>query len=423
MSFLAPLWLAAAALAALGVVALHLITTQRPPASPLPTARFVPQGDARASSRAARPTDLLLLLLRCMALLLLGTAFAGPVTRSRGASLARVIVADRSRAAQRDVRDSAVALARAGDAAVLFDSAATLVSVSLTDSLRAITNGRNRGSISAALVAARRAARDLARSADSVELVVVSPLTADEVDAASAGMFTQWPGRVRLVRTAAVRPVAAAVTLVSNDADDALRPVIAALNVPTAQGQAPTPAPVRVLRVELNGADSAAARAGTAVVSWPHIAAAGRVAAEGLWAGNATLVAPLERIDYPGTLAGSRIVARWADGKPAAIEWPLGAGCIRRIGVGVPEAGDVTLQPAFGAVARVLLAPCEGANTGAALSDSMAKSFARGGPAATAAALRSADESAPLAPWLFGAALLLLLGELVMRRDAAPVHA
>ena len=421
MSFLAPVWLAAAAIAALGVVALHLITTQRPPASPLPTARFVPQGDARASSRAARPTDLLLLLLRCAALLLLGTAFAGPVTHSSGSSLARVIVADRSRAAQRDVRDSTVALVRPGDAAVLFDSSAAIVSAGVPDSLGVIATSKNRGSISAALVAARRAARDLARSADSVELVVVSPLTADELDAASSGLFAQWPGRVRLVRTAAAPAVAAAVTLVSNDADDVLRPVLAALNEHA--DRAAAGAAVRVVRAVLNSADSAAARAGAAVVSWPRIAAGGRVAAEGLSAGNATVVAPLERIEYPGKLDGSRVVARWGDGKPAASEWPVGSGCIRRIGVGVPEAGDVTLQPAFGAVARVLLAPCDGANVGMALSDSVAKLFVHAGPAATAAALRSTDESSPLATWLFAAALLLLLGEVVMRRDAAPVHA
>src|SRR5471032_1489809 len=124
MSFLAPFWLGVAALAAGAVFALHLITTQRPPASMLPTARFVPAGDARASSRAARPTDLLLLLLRCAALVLLGTAFAGPVTHSRGSSLARVILVDRSRGAQPDVRDSAGAHMHAGDALVLFDSVA-----------------------------------------------------------------------------------------------------------------------------------------------------------------------------------------------------------------------------------------------------------------------------------------------------------
>ncbi len=416
MSFLAPVWIGAAVAAALGVVLLHLITTQRPPASVLPTARFVPAGDARASSRAARPTDLLLLALRCAALLLLGAAFAGPVTRSGGTSLARVIVADRSRGAQGDVRDSVRALVRSGDALVLFDSSVSVVTSGVTDSIGALGAGRARGSLSAALVGARRAARDLARTADSVELVVVSPLTTDEFDAASSSMFANWPGRVRLVRTASARPVSAVVTLVTGDADDALRPVVAAL---TAEGARGSSAAVRVVRAGPSAADSAAARDGAAVVVWPRIG--GAVAtAQGLWAGGATLVAPLARLTLP---AGGTVVARWADGAPAAVESTLGRGCIRVIGAGMPSAGDVALQPAFFSVARALAAECSGASVGAAVDDSIVKSFTRGGPAAAAAALRGADESSPLAPWLFGAALLLLIGELFVRRGPSAVAA
>ncbi|HEV8410733.1 MAG TPA: BatA domain-containing protein [Gemmatimonadaceae bacterium] len=416
MSFLAPAWIGAAVAAALGAVLLHLITTQRPPASVLPTARFVPAGDARASSRAARPADLPLLALRCVALLLLGAAFAGPVTRPGGTSLARVIVADRSRGAQGDVRDSARTLFQNGDALVLFDSAASVVTSGAADSIGALTSGRARGSLSAALVGARRAARELAQRADSVELVVVSPLTGDELDAASAGMFANWPGRARLVRSAAARHGSPAVTLVSDDADDALRPVVAALNAESARGAAGA---VRIVRAAASAADSAAARAGAALVVWPRAGAA-PATAQGLLAAGATMVAPLARISLP---AGGAIVARWADGAPAAAEWPLGAGCVRMIGAGLPAAGDISLQPAFFSVARALLAECSGAAMGAPAADSVAKSFARPGPAATAAALRSGEENSPLAPWLFGAALLLLVGELFVRRGAAEAAA
>lgn len=418
MSFLAPLWFAAAAVAVAGAIALHLITTQRPPPAPLPTARFVPQGDARASSRAARPTDLPLLLLRCIALLLLGTAFAGPVTHSRGSSLARVIVVDRSRASLGDVRDSARALVRAGDAVVLFDSSAMIVTRGATDSIRELTATHARGSLSAALVGARRAARDLAASADSVELVIVSPLTADEIDAASADAVRRWPGRAGLVRTSAAQRTSAAISLVSDEADDALRPAIAALSAPAGRGAATTV--VRVMRSRPLGADSAAARDGAAIVFWPRIGKT-TPTAEGLWAGNATLVAPLERIVIPGSPVARRVVARWADGTPAALEWPLGRGCVRAIGVGIPAAGDITLQPAFVAVAQSLLAPCGGAGSGRAVSDSIAKSFARSGAAATASSLRSADERSPLTPWLLAAALLLLTGEVFVRRGATAV--
>jgi aerotolerance regulator-like protein len=420
MSFLAPVWIGAAVAASLGAVLLHLITTQRPPASVLPTARFVPAGDARASSRAARPTDLILLALRCAALLLLGAAFAGPVTQPGGSSLARVIVADRSRGAQGDVRGSARMLVRRGDALVLFDSSASVVMSGVTDSIGALSAGRARGSLSAALVGARRAARNLARTADSVELVVVSPLTADEFDAASANMFSNWPGRARLVRTAPSKPVTSTVTLVSDDADDPLRPVVAALNASFDRG-APT-ASVTVMRAAPRAADTVAARAGATIVLWPRIGGTAP-AAEGLSAGNATVVAPFERIANASSRSGSHIVARWGDGREAALEWSLGRGCIRVIGVGVPIAGDITLQPAFFSVARSLLAPCADAISASPVADSVAKSFVRAGPAATAASLRGGDESSPLAPWLFGAALLLVIGELFVRRGPSAVAA
>jgi hypothetical protein len=417
VSFLAPLWLGAAAVAVAAVVALHLVTTQRPRPLPFPTARFVPEGDARASSRAARPSDLPLMLLRCAALLLLGAAFAGPVARGRRSALARVVVADRSRGSRSDARDSALALTRAGDALVLFDSGARVVNAGAADSLRALVPSRVRGSLSAALVAARRAAGELARGADSVELVIVSPLTTDELDAASAATFARWPGRVRLVRTAAAQLVAATVTLASGYPDDPLRPPVAALNATRRPG-APA-VPVLVTRRAALAADSAAARAGAAVVHWPRMEQA-TAAAQGLWADGATVVAPFVRLSLP---SGGRVIARWADGEPAAAEWPLGRGCIREVGVGVPSAGDVTLQPAFIAVTRALVAPCEGASAAPAAPDSIANLFVRGGAAARASAIRSSTDRAAIAPWLAGAALALLIGELFMRRAPAEAAA
>ena len=415
MSFLSPIWLAAAALGALAVFALHLITTQRPPPSIFPTARFVPQSDARATSRAARPTDLLLLLLRCAALLLLGAAFAGPVRHARGTSLARVLVVDRSRSALADARDSALTLARQGDALVLFDSAARHVTSGIADSIRSLVPGRSRGSLSAALVAAQRAARTLSRGADSVELIIVSPVTADELDAASAGIAARWPGRARLVRTQAAPVSPVVVTLASEQADDALRPAIDALNA--GQNHATAARSVRVVRRAPLAADSAAARAGAAVVVWLR---AGNAAfkAEGLWAGTATIVAPLARLPLA---RGGRAVARWADGAPAAVEWQIGSGCIREVGVGVPPAGDLTIQPAFVSVARSLFAACDGAPAGVPASDSVVRVFGRGGAAAGASDLHSIDERSALAPWLLGAAMLLLAGETLSRRRGGAV--
>jgi hypothetical protein len=404
MNFLAPLWLGAAALAIAATVALHFITTRRPPAALLPTARFVPEGEARASSRAARPTDIPLLLLRCVALLLLGAAFARPVTYERGATL---VIVDVSRSAPAGARDSAVALANGAGAVILFDSSARRIASGAADSIRAAA-GRSRGSLSAALVVAARSARDLARSADSVDLTIVSPLTTDELDAAAPALFAQWNGRVRLVRTAVVPATAVSIQLAGDGSDDPLRPAVDLLNATNPRGA--TPSIVRIVPSAPTSADSAAARSGTALVVWGRATAPAAV--EGLWSGASTVVAPLVRLP----LRAGQVVARWADGAPAAVERPLGSGCIREVGAGVPVAGDVSLQPAFIAVARSLLAACAGTNVAEAVSDSVAQGYSRGGAAAPATLLRSASDASPLAAWLVGLAALLLVGEIFVRK-------
>jgi hypothetical protein len=378
-----------AAIASLGVLALHLITTQRPPVAMLPTARFVPGSDARAAARAARPTDVLLLLLRMMALLLLGAAFAHPLFRPGGAETLRIVVVDRSLSAGPDAVDSARALVRSGDTLLVLDSAA-------------------RGSLSEALVAARHAARALAARADSIDLVVVSPVTRDEVDAATLMLVKGWPGRVRLVRTNAEEREPVAISLVSADANDDLAPVVAALN-----GSAPASRAVRLIRSPATAGDSARARSGAAVVEWRRIEGGAAVRAEGVWAGSTTLVAPLARLVIP---AAGRAVARWSDGTAAAIESPIGTGCLRSVAIGSPAAGDVTLQPAFQAVAAELLAPCGGLMSGLLAPDSIAGAFSRIGVPAAAAAFEDQSSPSRLAPWLIAGALLLLLVEWWARR-------
>jgi hypothetical protein len=380
MTFLAPVWLAVAAIAAAGIFALHLITTRRPPAAPLPTARFVPGGDARAASRTSRPTDVLLLLFRIFALALMGVAFAQPVARRGGVSLARVVILDRSRSARADVRDSAQSVIRSGDAIILADSAAHPLLGSGLDSVRALQSNGSEGSLSAALVAARRAARELSSRADSVELVIVSPFTRDEFDAATVPLTASWPGRVRVVRT---QPAAA-----------------------------PNPIAARIVTVALSGADSAAARDGATVVHWPPLAA-NRPSAEGVWVRGTTLVALLgpRAIDATGVA-----IARWADGTPAVTEIAFGRGCIRDVGVGVPLVGDLTLRPAFIRFRNSITLGCGARTPAEAAPDSLVAMLTRGGAAASARAFAGSDESSPLAPWLIGAALLVLGAEWMLRR-------
>lgn len=431
MTFLAPLWIGVAAIAALGVTMLHLITTQRPPVTLLPTARFVPGGEARAAARAARPTDLVLLLLRIAALMMLGLAFAHPIIRGRTLTTVHVVVLDRSRSAGPSAADSARAIWRVGDGLVVFDSSARLIRGAASDSLRANIPAAliaPRGSLSAAVVAARQAARDVAPHTDSVELVIVSPVTDDELDAATSMLVAAWPGRIRLIRPVAAPRLGAQITLVNAAANDDLAPAIAALNAAHAatrakengSGPASPIREVRVIRTSASVGDSALARTGATIVEWrrPDLGAAAH--ADGVFAGRTTLVAPLSRFALPKQ---GRVVARWSDGASAAVESPIGTGCVRTVGIGIPIAGDVTLQPAFQSIASEMLAPCGGAGVADAAPDTVAALLERRGAPAPADAFEDRTILSPLAPWLIAAALLLLLSEWWMRptrRAASP---
>src|SRR5688572_5073331 len=160
MTFAAPLfaWLAGAA--ALATVALHLLAWRRPPESPLPTARFAPDRPIRMVSRAIRPADLALLALRVALVLLVGAALAGPTVALRRHGAARVVVLDRSRSAGSGVEAAsrARAIFRAGDALVVFDSAAREVASPTADSIAAVPASDAPGSLSPALIVATRAA-------------------------------------------------------------------------------------------------------------------------------------------------------------------------------------------------------------------------------------------------------------------------
>ena len=73
-----------------------------------------------------RPTDLVLLAVRALALLLIGAAFARPVRAPAAGAVARIFLVDRSRAVAdpAEARDSVRRLGRAADVVVAFDSAA-----------------------------------------------------------------------------------------------------------------------------------------------------------------------------------------------------------------------------------------------------------------------------------------------------------
>jgi hypothetical protein len=185
---------------------------------------------------------------------------------------------------------------------------------------------------------------------------------------------------------------------------------------------------VLIVRDGATAADSALARdSGAVLVDWPadgvpdgwrrraQVDTAGAVAA-----GTAAFVAPLpRRAEWPAgrsAAAGARVVARWADGAPAAVERPLGAGCVRAVAVPVPQTGDAALRAPFRALLAELTAPCAHRRVGAPLDDDAARALAGAGPLLATRALGSAPAPTdPLARWLLAGALALLVAELPLR--------
>lgn len=432
MSFLAPWAFGAGVFAALAAVALHLLSTRRPPRAVLPTARFVPESEARAVSRSSRPTDLLLLACRVLAALLIGAAFARPVPDAPGPSVRTVFLVDVS-ASVADLGAVSRELAtRVGEGDAIVHFATTAMALDAAEGGAMASAGplprAEHGILSAALVAGVREARKIARGADSVRLVLISPLVEEAFDAATASARAAWPGGITLVRVAGVSDTARgpAPTLDTPLADDPIAPAITRLDAARGVQQ------VRIVRRAPSAADSAWARegeragprsgdraAGRVLVHWP-VGAQTAARAEGVIAfglREATLVAPLARLEgVLDTTASPRVIARWRDGVVAATERRVGAGCVRDVAVGIPLAGDITLRPPFTAFLQAMVEPCGGAR-GLAVSDSVATAFADGDAAVPATRLTAASAAdSTLAAWLLGAALLALAAEWFVRR-------
>lgn len=417
MSWLLPSALGIAAVAALAAIALHLIARTRPVAEPLPTARFVPERTIHARTRSIAPSDVLLLVLRVAAIAALGFAVAGPVAAAPAGRVLRIIAADRSRdvASFEEVRDSVRALRHSGAVLIAFDSVATRASG--LNPMDALSRSGAAGSISAALALAEREAALLAPQADSLELVLVSPLTNEEIDFATRNIRNAWRGRIRLV------PVRAAAAprfqpLVESSAPSS-DPVVAALTLAGAMARSGA---IRLVRDEPTRDDSAWVRTGGRVLlHWPAADSDAR------WTPRPSIDAIGGAMSSSGTVVGrfprawsltGTPVARWSDGEAAAVEHAAGAGCIRDVGILLDPASDLTLRAPFERFMAGLLTPCGGAGAMRQVGAGVRRILAGGGPLASAATMRDrASESSRWTPWLlaFGAALLLL--ELAVRRS------
>lgn len=414
MSWLLPSVLAIGAFAALATVALHFIARSRPLAEPLPTARFVPQKPVHARARSVALSDLILLALRIAAIVALTAGAAGPVLSSRG-RVSRVILADRSRAiaSAAAVRDSVRAYLRSGDQLVIFDSGA----VRAQPALDSIVATGARGSLSAALAAAAHLAVYAADHADSIDLVLVSPMSIEEVDDATLKIRNTWPGRVRVVPVAAF-PVREGVSRMQVDAppNDALAAGLSLLPKSSVR------ADVRIVRTRPSAADSLWARiVGHVLVVWPASPSATSFAARstvdtigGVVSNGGVMVSNFPRL---WALEGTA-VARWTDGEPAAVERPLGDGCERDVGILIDQASDLTLRAPFRLFVSPLLAPCGGMRATQSLPASAITAFT--GPTGLAPASAFRDRATIVSratPWLLALGALLLILELAVRRS------
>lgn len=423
MTFLAPGFLFASLAVAAAIIALHFIVTRQPRSAILPTARFVPDTRATTVAPARRPSDLPLMLLRVLLVLAAGAGLARPVlTPLRGAE-ARVILVDVSRSARDSIaiRDSVRAVYRNQDAVVLFDSSARLVAEKVGDSIAALRPTGRRGNVSAALIAALRAGSALRDRADSLELVIVSPFSREELDAATDTIRKLWPGKARLVRVAVpvVDTVAAPSSLaISAAADDPLAVTVGlARSTATASG-----------RIDRGDASSplSGVVSGGSLIDWPAstrprfaVPRAARDTVGGVMAGDAVVVSTFDRqwSFPPDSLRGAEVIARWVDGEPAAVERPDGNGCVRSVAIPVTPVGDFVIRHDFVRFVASLTRPCSQI-TSLIPADPpvVAKLEGKGGLAPRAAFQPLTDAHSDLAPSLFALAIAAGIAELFVRR-------
>jgi len=429
MTFLAPGFLWGAIAVAAGIVALHFIVTRQPRASVLPTARFVPDSAATATVRDTRPSDWLLMLLRVLLVLAAGAALARPVIKPSRQVSGRVFLMDRSRGVANvsEGADSVKRLYRAGDAVIVFDSTAHSFGAKPLDSLSVARRIETRGNISAALIASLREASAIRDKVDSVELVIVSPLLDEERDAATDSIRRLWQGRARFVRVAA-RSDSAIVAKGSLDirsmAGDGLAVAVSLAS------KSPSNESVRIVRSVASADDAAwSADKNHVLVVWPisdrppfAVVRSTIDQSGGVLTDSTRLVGAFDRKwTYPAdSLRGVRVVARWADGEPAAVEKKSGQGCIRSVDIPVANVGDLVIRPEFVALTKEIGAPCGERHSSKPVSAAAIASLSGGGKLAPSDAFTARnDVMSPLAPWLFGIALAAALAEMFLRRGSS----
>ena len=398
MTFAAPWFLAGGLAAMFAVIALHFLARQQPEQWQLATARFVPESRERAPARSIALRDRLLLALRLSAIACAALAFARPSLTVTRRQRLQLIVADASRA----VRDPAevarivASVRQEGDRVLRLGS---------SDVQRA-------GSLSVALVLAVREAHARRDEADSLAIVLVSPLVREEFDAATGAVRATWPGGIDIRRVAATTDTGPAPALALRAAaTDPLHATISLAGIALRDA-----APIRLVRAaRLTVADSAwALSAGRVLVHWPATTTAPIDTVGGIVTARTVLVASFARP------AGPRLgeaVAWWVDGSVAATERPSGAGCVRDVAVPVTPEGDLALRERTRDLLRALSRACGAVPDLRPADSTMVRMIAGSAPRTLhAGTLPPRIESGRAAgPWLLLLALLLLAVEQLVR--------
>lgn len=422
IGFVMPWVLGAAVFGAIAVTALHFLSVRRPPVLLLPTARFLANRDVRAVSRSTHPSDVLLLLLRVLALLFAGIAFAGPRWMPVSRRVVNLIVADRSW-----MRDSGalLTLVHAGHESNAAVGGDNRIVWSDTVAVNGSLSGM-RAELAAAFPLALRAASQVVstlRDADSVALNIVLPPGGSASSEAWSVWRTAWPGAIRVYSSVPTGLVSAplndssmrvVVHVTSADADDAVTAAYASHAVAAAGASYASATRTRTVRVRRQAIDTTTI-GNDVTVLWPtdgmpeHWRAindtVGAFAARGI-----AMVAPFtRRARVPAELLRkSRAIAWWSDGDVAAVEQMKNGACVRHVGIALPSSGDVLLGESARGLLDALIAPC-GVQRRVVPIAEVADDPTQHAKLAVAAALRIAnvDETSSHPAWL--APLLLLL--------------
>lgn len=450
ISFALPWLFGVAMAAALGITALHFLSVRQPRVMLLPTARFVPEREARAVARQARPSDVALLLLRVLALLAAGAALAGARCGAPQTRLSTIIVIDEARRV-----DSAALVSRAVAAGGVRD-----VADAWSPTVLWVDGVANDPGVAIA-AAIRESARQAQANASLAELslAVVMPETVGSREGWDAWR-SQWPARIHIVRSAranvsttgsrsqprpgTVRVVHAPGAVATARGTDIVDAAFAARGSVGARGALGDSVDVVVFRSgthdrgRANSANANSANANSARVTilWPvsgvpagWTAAPAQDSVSALVAAGTALVAPWLRTALPPALSDSvRALAWWSDGVAAAVERQRGPSCVREVAIAVPE-GDLLLSPAADGLMRALYAPCGGRGV-AAPRDGPTSNSSQPGLAALSAyapasrfrdgvASSRATRPAWLATALLALALVALLVEHVVRRASS----